>query len=613
MKGTISLATLLGITMVLPSVLFAQQEGALRRYEDSLSLVGKNLTSLQSDYTVSQALVKRVSAVRQEVDPARMVELLRRLADSLGVYSPSVTSLLTSSRAILLQIETLNQKIKTAKEKLITLDPAKASAKRQIVRLDKQIVKDLETCDKLGGGFLLATRDSLDGVKRRLEDRIRDTKRRQGDLEQLREHLKKKIEMEKLYLGTVREISAVSAAAPSGLFGVYANLVEASRRDPIHSYDSLFTVARRAADSLINGEFLSRHRAARTVIPRGRCVLLSGKEFVTTGIVLSTLPLSTTEITAQQVSAGNRSLAFAQSLRNLTDKPVDTASTDIVNALLGRFHGRGLTLDEMEYIEASSFEDFDERDRYGVVSSFYEFSPEPRYIYICWDGELTDTVVTASMTRTLGKIRELREQVKLDAWRVGRVWNPKRFLVSAGVIGGWYSVKYSSETKPLEYTLQGPAFWRGSLLAGVRYSIEGNEDTGEGYGYLGIQGSLLRSFSVGDESWRQDEVSGGMTGEKVSSSRIEGQDVALVLTLGRALYIGAGIGKGKISTTTTVAPADEREFTYYVFPAGILFRLGTNSTINVGGVAWWADIFKSVPFYVGLGFTIDMPVIRVGN
>jgi len=360
---------------------------------------------------------------------------------------------------------------------------------------------------------------------------------------------------------------------------------------------------------------LDRHRDARLLVPPGRCTLQEGAQFETPGLTISKAPITDIDVKVREIAVGNRSQVFGNSLGSVGDRGETNLPLEASSKIAAEFGGRLLADDEREYIDAGGFESVSECSRYGVEGNFYGFSPDEEYAYVAWDAAAGDKPLCDALESEGERIQERRDQVRENAWRTGRVWNPRRILIEAGLIGGGYSVQYSPGSPSTIVTLEGGVVGRGSLLIGYRYSINGSEMDGEGYGFVGIQGSMMKSFDLDVPEFNRESIDFSGSQVKVRQKMIEGWDLALVFTLGHALYIGAGMGHGKLTARPAqagVSIEEVKELNYYVFPAGILIRLGTNSALNFGGVALWHESFKRVAFFAGVGLTLDIPFIRTG-
>jgi hypothetical protein len=145
-----------------------------------------------------------------------------------------------------------------------------------------------------------------------------------------------------------------------------------------------------------------------------------------------------------------------------------------LEALSPMLDARPLSDREREYLLAGRFVSVNERNRYGVNASLYDFDPDPNYAYVCWTPD-RGSETTAELSLIVQKTEQTKAEVMLSAWKKGDVWNPKRFLLqfNASAAGAYLTVNPSYATE--SYTVKGIAIAGGGILAGYRYAIDGNE------------------------------------------------------------------------------------------------------------------------------------------
>ncbi|MGB9774221.1 MAG: hypothetical protein ACP5JH_02355 [Bacteroidota bacterium] len=560
----------------------AQSDEMLRAYQDSLVSVESRILATHSQTDQVKKNLEQVREVRQGTDPLRTVAGLRVLVDSLAANRDTMLFFLNSHEKIIEQLSSLNNEVESARDKLAAIDLSKRSSKQKAKMLEKQIAKVSGAYDKLAAPFMRDLWQELDDLIQRYEITIRDLHRRETLLKMQYEGLLKKIEMEKLYLRAVQSFLSSLRGTSTQLCSSYAQLVEASQQDQFHNYDSLFTLARQAADTMLAGGLLALHKNAGVIIPGGQCVLSDGREYQSGSIVVSTVPIMTSELQLLQIAKGERSPQFAQALKGSVDKPVENASIGELSELMIRFGGRLLTSEEEEYVNASGFASVSEKERYGVVYNLYGFSPDPRYRYICWAEGLESPEIKNRLEAIGDKIDKERSRIKCEAWQYGLVQNPKRLLASIWISGG---AVFNSR---FQYDKEISAEF--SLLFGYRYAIEGTERSGERYGFVGLRYSY-QSFARAVQ-------------DMFGHASFSAHDISLLFTLGRALYIGVGLyqrysGSYKLERL-------------YSFPVGLLLRLGTNSALNIGGKIFLPESlsFDQASYEAALGLTIDVPIIR---
>jgi hypothetical protein len=610
------------VLAVLLDVVNAQDKSLLRAYEDSLSVAEAKLVTLSKIYAQKQTTLRQVTQLMQIDDLSRIGDEAPALLKNLGDDSLALVRTLETALKVAEQLTVLKGKIDGAQQRLLRLEQSKSRSKGLETSMVRQIMRDQREFDSTRSASLLQTRTGLSETKRRIEGDILDLGRDQDRLERLRVTLRQKIDAEVHFIDMSRNILTGPPATPSDLLNTYVELVDAQERDTAHSYDSLFAATRRFADRFLKGVLLSRLRDAKASVPPGRCILSNGKTFWTNGLVLSSLPLSQLDIAVYGIADGNRSKSFVQSLKGVVDLPAEEVSEEAENGLMRCYGGRPPTEDEKEYIEAGSFESISERKTYGVLTSLYGVNVDPRFVYICWDEDLRDRSVQERMKAQAKSIKEKRDQIKLDAWRTGQVWNPRRLVVDMSPMAMGYYITLTPGWSSSDISVFGAGVARGSLLIAYRYAIEGTEADGERFGFIGVQVSYMGT--VDEVRQTRGKSKYGPSGEfntEVTKLDLKGFDVALVLTLGRSLYVGGGIGQltsdisAKLSTqsTSSFQVSQHRESTYFVFPVGILGRLGTNFALNIGGLVWWKGLFSKPSFSAGLGFNVDFPMVRFGG
>jgi hypothetical protein len=600
----------------------AQDKSLLRVYEDSLSAAETKLVTLSKIYAQKQTALRQVTQLLQIDDLGRIEEEAHALLKNLGDDSLALVRIFETAPKVTERLAILKGKIDGAQERLLRLEQLKTRSKDLEASLVRQILKDQRELDSTKTGLLLRVRKGLSEIKRGIERDILDLGRDQDRLERLRVSLRQKIEMETHFIDMSQNILVSPPSTPSDLLSTYVLLAEAQERDTAHSYDSLFAATRRLADRFLRGVMLSRLRGSKSVIPPGRSILSTGKTFWTSGLVVSSIPFSQLDIAVHGIASGNRSKSFVQSLKSVVDLPAEEVSEEAQDGLMRRYGGRPLTGEEREYIEAGSFESVSEKRKYEVVTSLYGVNLDPRYVYVCWDEDLRDPSVQEALRANTKSVNKTRDEIIQGAVETGRVWNPKRLLIEFSPMALGYYITLTPGWSPSGLSVLGAGVVRGSFLVGFRYAINGTEATGERYGIIGVQVSYLQSFKGDYQTYGTSKIT--PTSEfdtKVTKLELKGLDVAIVLTLGRAFYVGGGIGQltSEVSatlsskTTSSFEMSQRRETTYYVFPVGILGRVGTNFAINIGGLVWWRGLFSKPSYSAGLGFNVDFPMVRFGD
>jgi hypothetical protein len=600
----------------------AQEKSLLRAYEDSLSVVEAKLATLSKTYAHKQTVLRQVTQLLQINDLSRVEDEARALLGNLGDDSLALKRTFETMSRTMERLTILKGRIDGAQERVLALEQSKTRSKDLEASLVRQILKDQRELDSTKTGALLRLRTELGETKGRIERDILDLGSDQDRLEHLRVGLRQRIDTESHFIDMSQNILGAPPGSPSDLLSAYVQLAEAQERDPAHSYDSLYAAMKRYADRFLKGVLLSRLRDTKTIVPLGRCILSSGKIFWTTGLVVSPTPLCQVDVAVYGIANGNRSKSFLQSLKGVTDLPAEEISEETETGLLNRYGGRPLTVEEREYIEAGSFESVFEKKKYGIMMSLYGLNPEPRYVYVCWDEDLRDPAVQEKMKVQARSLEKKRDEIMEDAWQTGQVWNPRRLVIDISPMAMGYYITLSPGWSISDLSVLGAGVVRWSLLIGYRYAIEGTEATGEGYGIIGLQVSYLRSINGAWQTFGKSKY--GLTSEfdtKTTKLDLKGLDFALVLTLGRSFYIGGGIGQltsqinATLSSKTTPSfqQSQYRESSYYLFPVGILARVGTNFAFNIGGLVWWKGLFSKPSFSAGLGFNVDFPMVRFGS
>jgi hypothetical protein len=600
----------------------AQDKSLLRAYEDSLSVAEAKLITLSKIYSQRQTALRRVTQLLQIDDLSRIEEEAHALLRNLGDDSLALVRIFETTPKVIERLAILKGKIDGAQERLLRLEQSKSRSKDLEASLVRQILRDQRELDSMKTGSLLRVRTGLSEIKHGIERDILDLGGDQDRLERLRGSLRQKIEVETHFIDMSQNILVSPPATPSDLLSAYVLIAEAQERDAAHSYDSLLAATCRLADRFLRGVMLSRLRGSKSVIPPGRCILSTGMTFWTSGLVVSSLPFSQLDIAVYGIASGNRSKSFVQSLKSVVDLPAEEISEEAQDGLMKCYGGRPLTGEEREYIEAGSFKSVSEKRKYEVVTSLYGLNLDPRYVYVCWDEDLRDPSVQETMKARAKSLNKTRDEIIDGAVETGRVWNPRRLLIDISPMAMGYYVTLSPGWSISDLSVLGAGVVRGSFLIGYRYAIDGTEVTGERYGIIGLQVSYLRSING---AWQTFGKSKGLTVEELDTKTtkldLKGLDVAIVLTLGRSFYIGGGIGQltseinATLSSKTThpFQQSQYRESSYYLFPVGILARVGTNFAINIGGLVWWKGLFSKPSFTAGLGFNVDFPMVRFGG
>ena len=562
--------------------LHAQSDEMLRAYQDSLVLVESRISAVQLQTDQMKKNLGRVRQLRQGTEPLRTVADLQGIADSLVGNRDTVLSFLKSREKIIQQLSLLNNEVQSAREKLLAMDLSKRSSKEKAKMLEKQIVKASGAFDRLAAPFMRDLWQQLDNLIQEYEVTIRKLQQQETLLKVQHEQLLQKIEMEKLYLRAVQGFLSSLRGTPTQFCSSYAQLVDASEEDQFHRYDSLFALAQQVADTMLAGGLLTMHKNAEVIIPAGGCQLSDGREYQSGGMIVSTLPIMTSELDLLQIAKGERSPQFAQTLKGQAYKPVENVPIDELSGLLMKFGGQLLSSEESEYINASGFASVSEKERYGVVYNLYGFSPDPRYRYICWAEGLESHEIKDRLEAIKDKIDRERSRIKLEAWQYGLVQNPRRLLASIWVSGGGL---FDSQFRYAE-EISGEF----SFLFGYRYAIQGTERFGEKYGFIGLRYSYQK-FGRAIQGMFQ-------------RSSLSAHEISLLFTLGRAFYIGGGLHYEYI--------ASHKLGKLYSFPVGLLIRLGTNSALNIGGKIFLPESlsFDQATYEAALGFTIDLPIVR---
>jgi len=604
---------------MLSGIADAQEKNLLRAYQDSLSAVEDKLDDLSKLYSQKQMVLKQVTLLLQIEDLARIEESTRPLLEVLGDDGLELRKVVDKTQKVLAELAILKGKIDGAQDRLVKLDQAKAKSKDLEASLVKQILRDQRALDSTRTAFMIEVRLAINGIKRWAEEEARNLGKQQDRLERSKVELKQKLEMESLFVDISQNILTNPPRSPVDLIKGYAQLIEAQERDPSHSYDALFAAARRLAEQFFTGVLATRFRDARVLVPAGECILSSGKSFRTSGLVVSSVPLSQIDVSMSEIANGNRSKNLLPVLKTTVDRPAEEIPEATLKDLMTRYESRPISGEEREYIELSGFESLSEKAKYGVMTSLYGFSPNPRHVYICWDQDLRDPTLETSIRERSKSIDSQRRNLMHDAWRTGQVWNPRRLVVDINPMALGYFISFTPSWTTSRISVLGAGLARVSVLLGYRYGISGTEATGERYGFVGLQVSHMRTFDrVRKTSGKSKAATAGDFETEVTRLDIKGEDVALVLTLGRAIYVGFGVGNltSEISAMI-IAPngfsypaADYRESNYYFCPVGILARVGTGFAFNVGGTILWKGLFDRPSFTAGLGFNIDLPLVR---
>jgi hypothetical protein len=102
--------------------------------------------------------------------------------------------------------------------------------------------------------------------------------------------------------------------------------------------------------------------------------------------------------------------------------------------------------------------------------------------------------------------------------------------------------------------------------------------------------------------------------------KYHGIEVSLLGTILRSFYLGGGIGFGSIRSAVQDknAPPSSNwsggrdQISYLIAKTGFFVRLGTNSTLTFNATGYFKGPFVQPAVSCGLGFSIDIPMIRTG-
>jgi hypothetical protein len=593
----------------------AQNGSALQSYQDSLVAEENHLVANTKEIQVAQEVQNRLASLKTIVDPFALVASCAQV-DSQAGGNLGLAAFIAGSQQTLGKITDLRVNIDEMELKLVEQDTSTARGRKQSAVLEKKLRKSQGAVDSLSLSLLVPVRNWIDQKSVERDAEIVRRKAESAQTELRITDLKWKIEMEVLHERTLRGLLSPPPSTIPDLLKAYADILDAASRDKLHNYDTIMTAAGRMADGFLRNTLAKQHRDERVLIPKGETKLASGETHTSRGLIISKTPILQPDVLTYYVAVGERGVSFARTLRAAIDRPAEHVPLDTLAQVAVRFGGRLLSSDDREFVEASGFSSLEERHTYGVLSNFYDLPLNDRYAYVCWDADSQDAALIQELDSRLEAVQRQKEEYVLESWHTGAVYNPKRFLVSFGGIATAYLFQHMDASSGNMVRMAGFGFGSPSLLLGYRYAIDGTEAEGERYGFVGLACSYTFSFGKVVKAFGTPEP-------KEATLNAHGFEAALIATLLRSFYLGAGLGSVQGAITTTYKGTQKQDVIvsedlgvfpgYYVFPFGFVLRAGTNFSFNLGGAVRWKGIYSNPSVFFGLGFMVDIPLVRTGG
>jgi hypothetical protein len=597
----------------------AQTEDPAVRLRDSLRVLEDHRASAVRTERHTNDVLKKCAAVVRESDVFTFVAGCRSL-DSLVGHDQGLEALLTGGEANVRKLVEQRSRIDSIRIMLIRVDTTTAKGRKQGSASVKQLAK-LQT----GFDALVATvGDPLRAWLRQrtaaAESSIATARADQARLDREITDCQWKLDMEQVFVRAQRRLTTPPPATAVELAKAYAEVLEAADKDKLHGYDSLAAQAMRMAEGMLTKEIAARHREDMVLIPGGFSGPVADSASIGAGLRVSRVPVLQTAYLLHRITRGERGPAFTRALRAAIDRPAEAVPAESLARVASWCGARLLKPAEREYIECSAFRSLEDRKLYGVLVNFYDMQLNDRYAYLCWDLDPMDPGIVKELRERRDDIERRKDESETEAWRSGAVRNPKSFLVSAGAFGAGYFIQHTDPFTGSKMQLAGAGIGSGSLLAGVRYSIEGTELDGERYGYAGIQVTYLSTFNVGAS---QVQKAMNVPEDRAVRLKANGIEVSLVATLMHSFYMGVGMGhlNGTIELIREQKGTQPEEIrtevidglpSHYLAPIGFIIRAGANFAFNFGAVVRWKGVFTQPSATIGLGITIDIPIVRMG-